>query len=79
MASQVKELNQEAKNPTLLDLTRGPAVTLSDVAREAGVTLSYVSACAHGRKRPSSRVQLAAERLLGRPADQLFPPVVPGV
>jgi hypothetical protein len=57
---------------TILRLTRRPPVTLSDIARKAGVTLSFVSACAHGRKQPTTRVKAAAEALLGRPAEELF-------
>jgi transcriptional regulator with XRE-family HTH domain len=66
----VKGLNEPA---LIVQLTRPPKTSLSDVAREAGCSLAFVSACAHGRRRPTKRVREAAERLFGHPADELFP------
>ncbi|SFI43999.1 Helix-turn-helix domain-containing protein [Nocardioides psychrotolerans] len=57
----------------ILRLTSRPSVTLSDIAREARCSPTFVSACAHGRSRATPRVREAAERLLGVPADELFP------
>lgn len=71
MEGEVNVLNRD--RPLILELTRAPDVSLSDVARKAGVTLSFVSACAHGRKRPTRKVKEAAEALFGRTAEDLFP------
>jgi hypothetical protein len=57
----------------LIQLTAAPKVRLSDIARAAGCSLSFVSSCAHGQKKPTRKVRDAAERLLGHPADELFP------
>lgn len=72
MSPKVKDVNQA--QTLILRLTAHPEVSLSDIARLAGCSLSFVSACAHGRKRPSAKVRKAAEALLRRPADELFAP-----
>jgi transcriptional regulator with XRE-family HTH domain len=73
--SNVVQVNSHSQaDPALiLQLTARPRVALSDIARASGTSLSFVSACAHGRKRPTKRVLEAAERLLGVPGAQLFP------
>jgi transcriptional regulator with XRE-family HTH domain len=74
--TQVKNVKQSAKKnrrPLIVELTRRPDVSLSDIARRAGCTLSFVSACAYGRRRPTRKVREAAEALLGYPAEELFP------
>ena len=67
--SAVKGLNEPA---LIVQLTRRPVPSLSDLARKADCSLAFVSACAHGRRRPTKRVREAAEELFGRPADELF-------
>ena len=76
MNSKVKDVKQGQR--LILRLTAQPEVTLSDIARLAGCSLSFVSACAHGRKRPSERVRNAAEKLFSRSADELFAPLRDG-
>jgi transcriptional regulator with XRE-family HTH domain len=71
--TDVKGFNQPVQPALIVQLTRPPVPSLSDVAREANCSVSFVSACAHGRRRPTKRVREAAERLFGRPADELFP------
>jgi transcriptional regulator with XRE-family HTH domain len=56
----------------LADLILGKP-SLADIARAAGVTRSYVSAVAAGRKRPSPKVKLAAAEVLGLPVSAIFP------
>lgn len=68
-SGHVKGLNER---PLILRLTT-PQVTLSDIARAAGCSLTFVSLCAHGHRKPTRKVQQAAERLLGRSASELFP------
>lgn len=72
MAQPVEPVKDVNRRTLLLDLTSPATVNMSDIARATPCSLSYVSACAHGRKRPSRRLQQAAERLLGRPAEELF-------
>jgi transcriptional regulator with XRE-family HTH domain len=47
--------------------------SLADIARAAGVTRSYVSAIAAGRKKPSAKVKMAAADVLGLPVSAIFP------
>ena len=47
--------------------------TLTAIAREAGVSVSYVSHIARGRKPPSPAVMAAAVRVLRLPVSEVFP------
>jgi transcriptional regulator with XRE-family HTH domain len=63
-------------NPTLTrlaQLTRSHH-TLTEIAEAAGVTLSFVSQVAAGRKKPSEKVKLAASQVLGLAVETIFPP-----
>lgn len=73
MAHSSEQVNTRNHRAPILVLTAPPRVTLSDIARKANCSLSFVSGCAHGRKRPTKRVMDAAESLLGVPAAELFP------
>jgi transcriptional regulator with XRE-family HTH domain len=64
------KVNRQHKT-RLAELVKGP--TLADIAREAGLSPSYVSAVANGRKRPSERLKLAAARVLNLPVSAIFP------
>ena len=48
--------------------------TLTDIAKEAGVSVSYVSACAAGRKPASNKLRRAAATVLRLPVTEIFPP-----
>jgi transcriptional regulator with XRE-family HTH domain len=47
--------------------------TYSDIAREAGVSVSLVSKVASGERNPSDRVKAAASKVLGLSVAHLFP------
>ncbi len=47
--------------------------TFAEIARVAGVDPSFVSKVASGARKPSRRVRLAAEEVLGLPASAIFP------
>ena len=47
--------------------------TLTQIAQEANVSVSYVSAVAAGRKPASSKVRLAAAKVLRLPPHEIFP------
>lgn len=47
--------------------------TLTSIAREADVSVSFVSAGAAGRKKASPKVRAAAAIVLGLPTDVIFP------
>ena len=47
--------------------------TLTDIAREAGVSKSFVSKVARGHRKATTGVRAAAEKLLGVPAEVIFP------
>ncbi len=46
--------------------------TLTQIAREAGVSVSFVSQIAAGRKKPTQAVQKAAAKVLSMPVDEIF-------
>lgn len=47
--------------------------TLTEIAREAGVSVSFVSMVARGRRRPTAKVMAAASRVLRLPVGMVFP------
>jgi transcriptional regulator with XRE-family HTH domain len=65
---EVQMMNEPTR---LAELTRGP--TLTEIAQEAGTSLSYVSAVAAGRKKPSPKLMAAASVVLRLPVEVIFP------
>ena len=63
-------MNQEAKNRLAELVLGGP--TLTQIAREAGVSVSFVSQIAAGKKNATKAVQEAAARVLSMPVDEIF-------
>lgn len=49
-----------------------PKITMSEIAREAGVSVSYISRICSGETPASRKVREAAARLLGLPEHVLF-------
>lgn len=47
--------------------------SLSEIARQAGVSRAYISAVAAGRRRATPRVRAAAAVVLALPASYIFP------
>ena len=46
--------------------------TLTQIAREAGVSVSFVSQIAAGKKNATNAVKEAAARVLAMPVDEIF-------
>lgn len=64
----------EKKPPTrLAELVALRRPTLRAIAREAGVSPSYLSSIARGWASPSEKVREAAVRVLGLPVEEIFP------
>jgi transcriptional regulator with XRE-family HTH domain len=53
----------------------GGRPTYSEIAAEAGVSVSLISKVAAGTRRPSDRVKAAASKVLGLSARMIFPNV----
>ncbi len=51
--------------------------TFVKIARVARVDPSFVSKVAAGTRKPSHRIRVAAEEVLGLPASEIFPEVDP--
>jgi transcriptional regulator with XRE-family HTH domain len=64
---------QEAPPTRLAELVGLRRPTLRAIAREAGVSPSYLSQVASGYASPSQKVREAAVRVLGRPVEEIFP------
>lgn len=60
---------------SLADLAK-PAISLVDLAREAGVSTSLIYKVSRGVKRPNQAIRDAVERVYGVPASQVFGPEV---
>jgi len=50
--------------------------TFAEIARIAGVDPSFVSRVASGGRKPTERLILAAQEVLGLPAEAIFPETV---
>ena len=71
-------MNQRStKYPTRLAELVLDRPTLSRIAREAGVSRSYVSAIAAGHRPPSGKVKAAAVRVLKLDVEEIFPEKAP--
>jgi transcriptional regulator with XRE-family HTH domain len=63
----------DAPEPNRLAELVGDRPTYSDIAREAGVSLSLISKVAAGKRNPSDRVKEAASKVLGLSVRTIFP------
>jgi transcriptional regulator with XRE-family HTH domain len=66
-------LRTDRKRPTRLAELVLDRPTLAEIAREASVSRSFISAVASGRKKPSDKVKQAAAKVLRLPVAVIFP------